>query len=68
MWVEATDNSIKVILNEEEVENLYSGEPVIGVPSSVFPLGEKILVIQKEAMEKTLARMKKGGLHEETVT
>lgn len=58
MWVHLTEQSISVLLNEEEVQTLVEGKEVIGSPSTTFlsPFGERIVIVRQAGIEEIRAR------------
>ncbi|MBA7642162.1 hypothetical protein ES703_49850 [subsurface metagenome] len=56
MWVNLTEQSVQILLSEEEVQTLRKGEPVIGSPTSAFPIGSKILIVRQAGIEEIRAK------------
>ncbi len=61
MWVHLTEQSAEILLNEEEVQTLVKGEKVIGAPSSMFPVGKRIIIVRQAGIEEIRARLKSEG-------
>lgn len=53
MKVYLNDQSAKISLTIEEVQNLVKGEPVIGTPCTkiLSPFGERVLVVEREYID-----------------
>ena len=63
MRIHLTEQSAEILLDEEEVQTLCKGEPVIGSPDTEFlsPFGKRIVIVKKAGREEPLCAEEEKG-------
>lgn len=58
MWTHLTEQSVEILLNEEEVKTLAEGKAVIGSPDTEFlsPFGKRIIIVRQAGIEEIRAK------------
>ncbi|MBA7688624.1 hypothetical protein ES703_97109 [subsurface metagenome] len=52
MRIHLTEQSAEILLTKEEVQTLVEGKEVIGAPSSMFPVGKRIIIVRQAGLEE----------------